>query len=100
SVEAPGALELGVLLRGRLGAETQALWSDDGIVLHLPDAYEPPSADLVAIEPDAIEDLMVRELGGSAWSASRFGETAAGALLIPRRRPGQRTPLWQQRLKA
>jgi len=99
-VHAPWALALGALLRDRLGAETQALWSDDGIVLHLPDADEPPSADLVAIEPDAIEDLVVRELGGSALYGSRFRENAARALLIPRRRPGQRTPLWQQRLKA
>jgi ATP-dependent Lhr-like helicase len=99
-VHAPWALALGALLRERLGAETQALWSDDGIVLHLPDADEPPSADLVAIEPDAIEDLVVRELGGSALYGSRFRENAARALLIPRRRPGQRTPLWQQRLKA
>ncbi len=87
-VHAPWALALGALLRERLGAETQALWSDDGIVLHLPDADEPPSADLVAIDPDAIEDLVVRELGGSALYGARFRENAARALLIPRRRPG------------
>ena len=99
-VHAPWALALGALLRERLGAETQALWSDDGIVLHLPDADEPPSADLIAIDPEAIEELVVRELGGSALYGARFRENAARALLIPRRRPGQRTPLWQQRLKA
>ena len=99
-VHAPWALALGALLRERLGAETQALWSDDGIVLHLPDADEPPSADLIAIDPEEIEELVVRELGGSALYGARFRENAARALLIPRRRPGQRTPLWQQRLKA
>ncbi len=99
-VHAPWALALGALLRERLGAETQALWSDDGIVLHLPDSDEPPSADLIAIDPEAIEELVVRELGGSALYGARFRENAARALLIPRRRPGQRTPLWQQRLKA
>ena len=40
------------------------------------------------------------ELAQSALYGARFRENAARALLIPRRRPGQRTPLWQQRLKA
>ncbi len=99
-VHAPWALALGALLRDRHGSDAQALWSDDGIIVHLPDADEPPSADLIAIDPDAIEDLVVRELAGSALYGARFRENAARALLIPRRRPGQRTPLWQQRLKA
>jgi ATP-dependent Lhr-like helicase len=99
-VHAPWALALGALLRERYGADTQALWTDDGIVLHLPDADDPPPADIVAIDPAAIEDLVVRELSASALYGARFRENAARALLIPRRRPGQRTPLWQQRLKA
>src|SRR5204862_408469 len=77
-----------------------AIWSDDGIVVHLPDAEEPPPADLVLLEPDEIEDLVVRELGSSALFGARFRENAARALLIPRAYPGKRTPLWQQRLKA
>ena len=56
-------------------------------------------ADLL-IGPDEIEDLVVGEVGQTALFGARFRENAARALLIPRRRPGQRTPLWQQRLKA
>src|SRR5207302_984411 len=83
-----------------LGLESDAIWSDDGIIVHLPDADEPPGADLVLVEPDQLEDLVVGELAGSALFGARFRENAARALLIPRARPGKRTPLWQQRLKA
>src|SRR5207248_896241 len=65
-----------------------------------PDAEEPPGADLVLLEPDEIEDLVVAELGSSALFGARFRENAARSLLIPRARPGKRTPLWQQRLKS
>ncbi|MGH2894410.1 MAG: Lhr family ATP-dependent helicase, partial [Solirubrobacteraceae bacterium] len=75
-------------------------YSDDGIIVHLPDAEEPPGAELVMLEPDEIEDLVVAELGSSALFGARFRVNAARSLLIPRARPGRRTPLWQQRLKA
>ena len=80
--------------------EADAIWSDDGIVIHLPDADEPPPGDLVMIEPDELEDLVIRELSGSALFGARFRENAARSLLIPRAWPGKRTPLWQQRLKS
>ena len=57
-------------------------------------------AELVMVEPDALEDLVVRELASSALFGARFRENAARALLLPRAYPGKRTPLWQQRLKA
>ena len=99
-VHAPWALALGARLRDSLGLEVQSLWSDDGIAIHLPDAdTTPPTEDLV-IDPLEIEEIVTAELGGSALFGSRFRENAARALLIPRRRPGERTPLWQQRLKA
>ena len=99
-VHAPWALALGARLRESLGLEVQAIWSDDGIALHLPDADAPPPTDQVLLEPEEVEELVVAELGGSALFGARFRENAARALLIPRRRPGERTPLWQQRLKA
>jgi ATP-dependent Lhr-like helicase len=83
-----------------VGLESDAIYSDDGIIIHLPDAEEPPGADLVLLEPDEIEDLVVAELGSSALFGARFRENAGRALLIPRARPGKRTPLWQQRLKS
>ncbi len=99
-VHAPWALALGARLRDSLGLEVQSIWSDDGIALHLPDADTPPTTEELLVQPDEIEELVMAELGGSALFGARFRENAARALLIPRRRPGERTPLWQQRLKA
>jgi ATP-dependent Lhr-like helicase len=99
-VHAPWALALAARLRESLGLEVNAIWSDDGIALHLPDADAPPPLDDVLVDPDEMEERVIAELGGTALFGARFRENAARALLIPRRRPGQRTPLWQQRLKA
>src|SRR5438477_1281449 len=99
-VHAPWALALGARLRESLGIEVHSLWSDDGIALHLPDADALPPTDDVLLGDDEVEELVVQELGASALFGARFRENAARALLIPRRRPGERTPLWQQRLKA
>ncbi len=99
-VHAPWAMALRARLRESLGLDVQSLWSDDGIALHFPDADAPPPLADLLLEPDEIEDLLLAELAQSALYGARFRENAARALLIPRRRPGQRTPLWQQRLKA
>ena len=99
-VHAAWALALSARIRDEFGLESDAIWSDDGIIVHLPDADEAPSAELVLVEPDVVEELVVRELSSSALFGARFRENAARALLLPRARPGKRTPLWQQRLKA
>jgi ATP-dependent Lhr-like helicase len=99
-VHAPWAMALGARLRETLDIDAQSLWSDDGIALHFPDADVPPPVADLMLDPEEIEDLVVTELAQTALFGARFRENAARALLIPRRRPGQRTPLWQQRLKA
>ena len=99
-VHAPWALAIEARARERLGLEVHAIWADDGIVVRLPEADEAPPLDLVVVPPDDVEDLIVGELSDSALFASRFRECAARALLLPRRRPGGRTPLWQQRQKS
>jgi ATP-dependent Lhr-like helicase len=99
-VHAAWGLALSARLRDELGLESDAIWSDDGIIVHLPDADEPPGADLVLLDPDELEDMVVAELSGSALFGARFRENAARSLLIPRAYPGKRTPLWQQRLKS
>ncbi|HSR95277.1 MAG TPA: DEAD/DEAH box helicase, partial [Solirubrobacterales bacterium] len=99
-VHSAWGLALGQKIREERELEADAIWSDDGIVIHLPDADEPPSADLIMVEPDELEDLVVRELSGSALFGARFRENASRSLLIPRAYPGKRTPLWQQRLKS
>jgi ATP-dependent Lhr-like helicase len=99
-LHAAWALALSARIRDEFGLESDAIWSDDGIIVHLPDADEAPAAELVLVQPDELEELVVRELSGSALFGARFRENAARSLLLPRARPGKRTPLWQQRLKA
>ena len=101
-VHAPWALALAARLRERHGVEVQVAHADDGIVLRLPDTddSDAPVADLVALDPDDVERLVADEVGGSALFAARFRECAARALLLPRRDPKRRTPLWQQRQRS
>ncbi len=99
-VHAAWGLALAAKIRAERELEADAIWSDDGIVVHLPDADEAPPSDLVLLEPDEVEDLVVSELSGSALYGARFRENAARSLLLPRAYPGKRTPLWQQRLKS
>jgi ATP-dependent Lhr-like helicase len=105
-VHSAWALALSARMHEQFGVEADAIASDDGIVLHLPDidADEaealPSAAELLLIDPEEVEQAVTAELGSSALFGSRFRENAARALLIPRAYPGRRTPLWQQRLKA
>ncbi len=100
-VHAPWALAIAARLRERYQAmDVQALHTDDGIVIRVPDADDPPPAGIAALDPDEVEQLVTAELGSSALFASRFRECAARALLLPRRQPGRRTPLWQQRQRS
>ena len=99
-VHAPWAMAIAARLREAHGIDAQSIWSDDGIALHFPEADAPPPTEELMIDPGEVEDLVVAELGETALFGARFRENAARALLIPRRRPGARTPLWQQRLKA
>ncbi|MFF8276989.1 ATP-dependent helicase [Streptomyces lateritius] len=121
-VHAPWALALGARLAERYGMDAQVMHADDGIVLRLPDA-DLMSLDLLDQDPgrldttydsdqapigaaDALFDkgeigqIVTDQVGGSALFASRFRECAARALLLPKRNPGKRTPLWQQRQRA
>ncbi|MCW2943531.1 MAG: box helicase [Actinoallomurus sp.] len=109
-VHAPWALAMTARLRERYGVDAQAVHSDDGIVLRIPDTgtalddlgsgATPPASDLALFDPAEIEQIITAELANSALFASRFRECAARALLLPRHRPGKRMPLWQQRHRA
>ncbi|GGK27558.1 DEAD/DEAH box helicase [Pilimelia terevasa] len=100
-VNAPWALAVGARLRERYGVDAQVLPADDGIVVRLPDTTdEPPGADLVVFDPDEIEAVVHEAVGASAMFAARFRECAARALLLPRRDPRRRQPLWQLRQRA
>ncbi|MEV1174738.1 DEAD/DEAH box helicase, partial [Nonomuraea sp. NPDC049784] len=99
-VHAPWALAISRRLRERYGIDVQAVHSDDGIVLRIPDTLSEPPTDVAAFDAEEIEQIVTEELGGSAMFASRFRECAGRALLLPRRTPGRRSPLWQQRQRA
>jgi ATP-dependent Lhr-like helicase len=100
-VNGPWALAVGRRLAERYGVDAQVMPSDDGIVVRLPDtADQPPGAELVAFDPEEISQLVEESVGTSALFASRFRECAARSLLLPRRDPRRRQPLWQQRQKA
>jgi ATP-dependent Lhr-like helicase len=105
-VHAAWSLAISARIRQRFDIDGEAIFSDDGIVVRLPDVDfdqddpRPSDAELVALDPEDVEELIVGELGGSALFGARFRENAGRALLIPRAYPGRRTPLWQQRLKA
>lgn len=99
-VNAAWALAVGQRVAERTGMDAQAVAGDDGIVLRLPEADNEPDGSLFIFDADEIEQIVTEQVGGSALFASRFRECAARALLLPRRNPGKRAPLWQQRQRA
>ena len=100
-VHAPWALAITARLRERYGGmDVQALHTDDGIIIRVPDSDEPPPAGIALLDPEEVADIITAEVGGSALFASRFRECASRALLLPKRQPGRRTPLWQQRQRS
>ncbi len=99
-VNAAWALAVGQRVAERTGMDAQAVAGDDGIVLRLPQGEADPDAALFLFDADEIADIVTEQVGNSALFASRFRECAARALLLPRRNPGKRAPLWQQRQRA
>jgi ATP-dependent Lhr-like helicase len=99
-VHAPWAMAAAARIREETGTEVETLWGDDGFVVRFPDVDEPPDPRLLLPEPDEVQPLVVRQLGGTALFAAKFRENAARSLLLPKRRPGMRAPLWQQRKRA
>ena len=99
-VHAPWAMAVQAAIRARSGSYVEVMWSDEGFVVRFPEAAEPPDPALLLPAGDEVEALVVGQLAATALFAARFRETAARALLLPRRRPGARTPLWHQRKRA
>ncbi len=99
-VHAPWAMALSEKLNREKGAEGDLVWSDDGIVLRFMDGDDVPRLEDLLLDPDEVEQLVVDRLAETALFAARFREAAGRSLLLPRRRPGSRTPLWLQRRRA
>src|SRR5438034_7646199 len=99
-IHAPWAMAAAAKIREETGIDVETLWGDDGFVVRFPDVDLPPDAKLLFPDPDEVQALVVRQLGGTALFAAKFRENAARSLLLPKRRPGMRAPLWQQRKRA
>jgi ATP-dependent Lhr-like helicase len=99
-IHAPWAMAVAARIREETGGDVETLWGDDGFVVRFPDVDQPPDPRLLLPDPDQVQALVVRQLGATALFASKFRENAARSLLLPKRRPGQRAPLWQQRKRA
>jgi ATP-dependent Lhr-like helicase len=99
-IHIPWAMAVSARIRVAGGPEVETLWGDDGFVLRFPDTEEPPDADWVLVESAEAMQLVLRQLGSTALFAGRFREAAGRALLLPRRRADQRSPLWQLRKRS
>ncbi|HEY1963514.1 MAG TPA: DEAD/DEAH box helicase, partial [Acidobacteriaceae bacterium] len=99
-IHAPWAMAVTAKLRSSSGYEVETMWSEDGFVLRFPETDEAPAIDSILLEPEEAAELVMRQLGSTALFAAKFRESAARALLLPRRRADGRTPLWQQRKRA
>jgi ATP-dependent Lhr-like helicase len=99
-VHAPWAMAVTAKLRAESGQEVETMWSEDGFVLRFPESDEAPAIDSILMEAEEAAELVMRQLGSTALFAAKFRESAARALLLPRRRADGRTPLWQQRKRA
>jgi ATP-dependent Lhr-like helicase len=99
-IHAPWAMAATAQIRSRTGIDVEVMWGDEGFVVRFPEVENPPDPSLLLPDPGEVEGLVLRQLGATSLFAARFRETAARALLLPRRRPGMRTPLWQQRKRA
>ncbi len=99
-IHAPWAMAAVERARAETGLDVETMWTDDGFVVRFPETEDPPDPNLMIPRSDDVEALVVRQLGGTALFAAKFREAAARALLLPRRRPGGRSPLWMQRKRA
>ena len=99
-VHAPWAMAVTGRIRAAAGPDVETMWADDGFVLRFPDADAPPDSDQLLLDPQEATDLVLRQLGATSLFAAKFRESAARALLLPRRRAQGRAPLWQQRKRA
>ena len=99
-IHAPWAMAAAARIHERTGVDVETIWGDDGFVVRFPDVDEPPDSALLFPDPAEVQALVAGQLGGTALFAAKFRENASRSLLLPKRRPGMRAPLWQQRKRA
>jgi ATP-dependent helicase Lhr and Lhr-like helicase len=99
-IHAPWAMAVAERVRAEKGLDVETMWTDDGFVVRFPETDEPPDSGLMLPASDEVEGLVLNQLGGTAMFAAKFREAAGRALLLPKRRPGGRSPLWQLRKRS
>ncbi len=99
-VHAPWSMAVEAKIRRETGLDVETLWSDDGMVFRFPESDAPPDSVLFFPDPAEAEALVTERLPDTSLFAAHFREAAGRALLLPRRRPGARQPLWRQRKRS
>ena len=99
-IHAPWAMAVVERARMETGLDVETMWTDDGFVVRFPETDQPPDVRLMVPASDEVEALVLSQLGGTAMFAAKFREAAGRALLLPKRRPGGRSPLWQLRKRS
>jgi ATP-dependent Lhr-like helicase len=99
-VHIPLALCMQEKAQRELGTSLEVVWTDDGMVFRFPERDEPPDLRTLFPSPDEVEELLLTALVDTPLFAAHFRECAARALLLPRRSPQKRAPLWAQRKRS
>ena len=100
AVHAPWAMAVQAQLMTRRSIEVDTMWSDDGIVFRIADGeHELPDSAFFP-EADTVEEILLQRLSETPFFGARFRENAGRSLLLPKRKPGKRSPLWALRRRA
>jgi ATP-dependent Lhr-like helicase len=95
------AMALSALLETRFSSQVQYSFNNDAFLLRIQESTDsPPVEELINQDSQTIENLIREKISSSPVFAIMFRHNAGRSLLLTRSRPGQRIPLWLQRLRA
>ena len=97
----PWRLAIIAQFRKMWNVEPESWHSDVGMMFRFTSDSADEIINIISlVKADNVEDLVVEELANSPFFGLRFRQNANRAILIPRPKPGQRAPLWLQRIRA
>lgn len=99
-VHAPWATAVAARLQAETGLDIDTIWTDDGMTFRLLEADTSPDVHIFFPSAEEVEELVTRQLGETSLFSSHFRENAGRALLLPKKNPAKRTPLWALRRRA
>ncbi|MCH2109136.1 MAG: DEAD/DEAH box helicase [Polyangiaceae bacterium] len=99
-VHAPWAMAVRGALVEERGLDIDVTWTDDGLVFRMTPGDAEPALEDFLPNSATLEDAIVGRLGETSLFAARFRENAGRALLLTKKKPGGRTPLWALRRRA